>query len=183
MFFFFKCHISRDYRPVLWAGSSLVFIIKWPSNRSSGSGSSPSSEWRSRLWASVPSRELLQSLWCIFQRGCDATARVPHSSVSSITSSELLLSSVDNPLRFVQPGWLNPESVYANLPPLSTSLRWPVTNLFIWIILNTGLFNLRTRFHRMKEHLYMQIPQLTSSCTRTRLLAPPHVLIPVWCLF
>lgn len=112
-FFFFKCHISRDYRPVLWAGSSSVFIIKWPSNRSSSSGSSPSSGWRSRLCASVPSRELPQSLWCIFQRACDTTAkksRVPHSSLSSITSSELLqnlLNPVDNPLRFLQPGWLN----------------------------------------------------------------------------
>lgn len=30
--FFFKCHSYRDYRPVLWAGRTLVFIIKWPSN-------------------------------------------------------------------------------------------------------------------------------------------------------
>lgn len=48
-FFFLKCHISRDSGPVLWAGSSLVCIIKWPSNRSSSSGSSPSSGGRSRL--------------------------------------------------------------------------------------------------------------------------------------
>lgn len=91
-FFFFKCHSSRDYRPVLWAGSSLVFIIKWPSNRSSSSGSRPSTGGRSRLHASAPSRELPQSLWCIFQRGCDTTAKKTgdlHSSASIVCSEPL----------------------------------------------------------------------------------------------
>ena len=171
-----KCHISRDYGPVLWAGSSLVFIIKCPSNRSSSSCSSPSSGWPSGLCVSVPSRELPQSV-----RGCGAPAKktgVPHSSVSSIPS-ELglnLLTCVDNPLGFLRPGRLNPESVYANLPPLSSSLLWPVTRLFIWIILFKVLDF--TGF-RMTAHSYVQSPQLTYSCKRPQWMAAPSLWIPV----
>lgn len=128
-FFFFKCHSSRDYRPVLWAGSSLVFIIKWPSNRSSSSGSRPSTGGRSRLHASAPSRELLQSLWCIFQRGCDTTAKKTrdlHSSASIMCSEPLqqLLRSVDN-LNLILFKALIPDVISRHFTDSETEKRLP----------------------------------------------------------
>lgn len=114
VFSFFKCHIYRDYGPVLWAGRTLVFIIKWPSNT------------KSAALVPVPALDDGHDFTrpCrpeSFRNGFDAFFRgsvtrlperttTPHSSASPITSSPPLwnlCSSVDN-LHVLQAVLLSP---------------------------------------------------------------------------
>lgn len=111
--FFFKCHFYRDYRPVLWAGRTLVFIIKWPKNTEAA--------------APVPVPVLDDGHDCTrpcrlesFLKGFDAffrgsVTRLPekttttHSSASSSALLWNLGSSVDNSSSLLvlgEPAWI-----------------------------------------------------------------------------
>lgn len=102
--FFFKCHIYRDYGPVLWAGRTLVFIIKWPSNTESAAlVPVPALDDGHDFTRPCRPESFRNGFDAFFRRSVTRLPQkttTPHSSASSITSSPLLwnlCSSVDNP--------------------------------------------------------------------------------------